>query len=58
MKIVQVLIKKIPPVNGEVLVDLKNIESTVTVSSFIKCSFWVFSLFISRFKEIKECNTV
>jgi hypothetical protein len=29
MTIVQILIKKVPPVNSEVLVDLKNIESPV-----------------------------
>jgi hypothetical protein len=28
MKIVQILIKKVPPVNSEVLVDLTNIESS------------------------------
>jgi hypothetical protein len=27
MRFVQILIKKVPPVNGEVLVHLKNIES-------------------------------
>ena len=27
LKIVQILIKKVPPVNSEVVVDLKNIES-------------------------------
>ena len=28
MKIVKILIKKVPPVNSEVLVDLKNIETS------------------------------
>ena len=34
MKIVQILIKKVPPVNSEELVDLKNIESPV-------CLWWI-----------------
>ena len=35
MKIVQLLIKKVPPVNSEVLVDLKNIESPACMPWFI-----------------------
>jgi hypothetical protein len=38
MKIVPILIKKVPPVKSEVLVDLKNIESPGWISYFISIS--------------------
>ena len=45
MKIVQVLIKKkVPIVNSEVLLNLKNIESPAKGRSFLKCiTYWNFT---------------
>jgi hypothetical protein len=48
MTIVQILIKKVPPVNSEVLIHLKNIESP----EFISCLFvrWCLMLLSTLFQ--------